>query len=151
MPERRSRCTIETETPHDWIDYLDDAHAAVEEFAAWLKSTAPFVRDHFAGEYDGLREAAAYGKIIHGEPETVTRIKPLRKRPEMWELRWTILTKEVRQYHGEPASDPSYLVALNLHMKPARNVAHAIAKVMQDKQIAFAGKRYTSGAAKKWQ
>ncbi len=146
----RSRATLPSGAPYEWRRYINDDHPAVKKFVRWLESLVPFARKHLLGEYYGLLELAEQGRIAHDDPPTVTRIKPLRKRPEMWELRWTMHKYELRQYHGEPSSEPSLLVALHLHLKTGPDVPAALVQRLQNSAIAYAARRFRDGAKLKW-
>lgn len=150
MPEVRSRTTRPHGAPYEWRRYIDDSHPAVQKFVGWLESLAPFSRNHLLGEYEGLLELAEMGMIDHRDPPSVTRIKPVRNRPEMWELRWQMLNRKVRQYHGEPASHSGVLVALHLHVKFEPTMASGMVKSLQDAAIKYAARRYHLGRSDGW-
>lgn len=145
----RSRTTVPTETPYEWRTYVDDTHPSSITFAAWLSSLSPFNLRHFVGQLDGLKEAAANGLIPHGQPDDTTRIKPIWDQPELWELRWTMLTTKVRQYHAEPISEPNLLAALHIHVKDVTGT-RAQSKAAQDAEIKEAVKSHTNHGNGGW-
>lgn len=150
MSEVRSRTTRSDGAPYEWRRYINDSHPAVVKFARWLEGLAPFNRNHLLGEYEGLLELAEGGRVPHGDPPSVTRIKPIRNRPELWELRWQMLNRKVRQYHGEPTSHPNLLIALHLHIKFEPSMPAGIVKTLQDSAIKYAGKRFKAGRPAEW-
>lgn len=129
----------------EWRSFRDDGHASVEEVAAWLESLKPFVRESLLGQIDALVELAATGEIVfdpNAQDDPKAPLKPIWDQPELYELRWTLLSKKLRQYHGEPASHPDLLVDLHLHFKGNGNT--------QDQEISQAVLRYRAGERGVW-
>lgn len=111
-----SRCCTPIEPPLEWVDYTDEAHPAVLQLSEWLNGLSFFAREHELGQIDALFASAAQGKLFDGGDET-SAIKPIRKDPEIYELRRTALNKRLRFYHGEPHSRPTQLLRLHRHIK----------------------------------
>ena len=120
---------------------MDTAHTSVVELAGWLSTLSPFARAHEEGEIDALFEAAENG-ALWDSGDAMTPIKPIRKDPEIFELRRTALSKRLRFYHGEPAELPRNLVAVHRHIK------HDAAT--QQAEIDHAARRYNSGRSAGW-
>ncbi|RRD52095.1 hypothetical protein EII12_06000 [Buchananella hordeovulneris] len=108
----------------------------MKELEDWLKSLVPFARNHELGEIDELFEAALNGEL-HDSEDTHTPIKPIRKDPEIYELRRTALTKMLRFYHGEPEEHPDIIVHLHKHIKQDTS--------SQQEEIEHAARRYRHG------
>lgn len=129
----------------EWRSYRDESHASVQEVASWLESLKPFVRDSLLGQIDALVELAAAGEIPfdeHAADDPKAPLKPIWDQPELYELRWTLLTKKLRQYHGEPPTIPDLLVDLHLHFKGNGNT--------QNEEISQALLRYRAGEMGSW-
>lgn len=86
------------------------------EYEAWFASLSFFAREYEQGEVEALFEAAANGALWDSNDEK-TPIKPIRTDPEIFELRRTALSKQLRFYHGEPSKHPTLLVGLHRHIK----------------------------------
>ncbi|WP_260300803.1 hypothetical protein [Rathayibacter sp. PhB152] len=124
-----------------WLDHVDDAHPSMRDLEQWLSSLTPWSRAHELGRVDDLLEAAAAGDLYDTGDER-TPIKPIRRDPEVFELRHTSLSKKLRFYHGEPPELPSSLVALHRHIKSTA--------ADQEAQIEHAAERYEGGRSSTW-
>lgn len=131
----------------EWKDYIDPAHASVRELDEWVVGLAPFAQDFVLGEIAALRELAAAGDIPVGD----RRLDPIRVDPDVYELRWTLLSKKVRQYHGEPRRMPAELVRLHIHIKALIDGNQASTKAIQDAEIRHARLRYRIGERTDWE
>jgi hypothetical protein len=104
----------------DWLDYIDQSHPSVVAFSDWLSTLLPPVQTVLLGQIEALTDLAAEGALIY-DPDAENNPKallvPIRKQPEIFELRWKLLTKQVRQYHAEPVMRPDVLAALHIHIK----------------------------------
>jgi hypothetical protein len=136
-----SRCCRLNDPALEWIDYVDDGHEEIGVLEQWLTTLPPFARDHELGRIDDLMEAAAQGELSDSGDE-VTPIKPVRRDPEIYELRHKALTKKLRFYHGEPAELPEALVAVHRHIKTTDR--------HQQAQIVYAAGRYDGGRPVRW-
>lgn len=110
---RHSRCCQPQNPPLSWIEWIDDDHESVIALADWLATLHPSVRKDILTRIEALCEKAARGELVVGEPE----IEPIVTDPDLYELRWGLLSKVVRQYHGEPPGRPKHLVKLHIHIK----------------------------------
>lgn len=128
-----SRCCTPAVPPLEWVNFTDESHPAVVELTDWLNTLNIFTREHELGQIDALFDSAAQGLLFDGGDET-TKIKPIRKDPDLYELRRTALSKRLRFYHGEPRAEPQRLYQLHRHIK--HNNAY------QDSQIDHAQKIY---------
>lgn len=135
-----SRCCNASDGPWIWIDYVGEA-VAVQELETWLDSLGPWAKAHELGRIDDLMEAAALGRL-EDSGDAVTPIKPIRRDPEVFELRLTALSKKLRFYHGEPPESPAALIALHRHIKV--NDEH------QQAQVVLAVERYDAGRPTRW-
>lgn len=139
-----SRCSQPGNAPYQWIAKYDSENERVKELEQWLGSLAPFDREHYLGQIDGLFEDAAAGRIVN-VGDSKTPIKPVRMDPDLYELRYQVLKRKLRFYHGEPSGHPHYLVRLHKHIKRTQhdgNVSREAAKADQDEQMDFAVSRY---------
>ena len=98
----------------NWLDFVDDSHPSAIALVDWISGLAPFNQTWVLGQIDGLFEVAAEGGIVD---EGEIRLKPIRSDPDIYELRWTLLTKKIRHYHAEPIRQPDLLVKLHHHIK----------------------------------
>lgn len=136
-----SRCCNPSLAPLTWRDFTDTAHPAVAAFNVWLESLPRFARLHEEGEIDDLMEAAEAG-LLEDSGDHRTLIKPIRRNPEIFELRRTALSKKLRFYHGEPRELPRHLVKLHRHIK--------LDDASQELEILHAAERYLSGRPASW-
>ncbi|MFC7430967.1 MULTISPECIES: hypothetical protein [unclassified Agrococcus] len=128
-----SRCCSPREFPLTWIDHQDHEHEDIAAVQAWLATLRDFARDHEIGEIRELLDAAAHG-MLEDTGDEKTPIKPVRREPEIYELRHQALSKAMRFYHGEPAHRIDLLVGLHHHIK--------VSKAHQRAAIAHAAERY---------
>ncbi|MCS6559088.1 hypothetical protein NYQ31_11825 [Curtobacterium flaccumfaciens] len=131
--------------PMSWRDYVDDAAASSLVFEQWLSTLAPWARVPLIARIDDLTGAAARGEIVwnpDAENDPNAPLVPIRADPDLYELRWKLLSKQVRQYHAEPADPDDILVSLVLHIKTGKH--------NQDAEIENAVERYERGAASEW-
>jgi hypothetical protein len=92
------------------------------------------------GDVRGLLRQAAKGRLREGSD-----LKPIRLDPVLWELRWDFKKfGRMRQYHAEPAANPTLLVALHFHKKVECDDAKAT-EAAQDDAIKTASRRYADG------
>lgn len=136
-----SRCCSPTAVPWAWHPYVDGSHASCVELDNWFDQLAPFARSHQQGEIDDLFEAASRGELWDSG-DAMTKIKPIKMDPEIFELRRTALSKKLRFYHGEPAELPSSLVTLHRHIKKDNP--------SQQAEIEHAANRYDQGRPNLW-
>jgi hypothetical protein len=136
-----SRCCNPNLAPLEWRGYVDESHPSVSAISSWMNTLTPWARAHEEGEIDDLMDAAANGELWDSGDET-TKIKPIRKDPEIFELRYTALSKKLRFYHGEPLELPRSLVSLHRHIKTTAS--------SQQFEIVYAADRYTSGRSTAW-
>lgn len=148
MPEaRRSRCTLPRGIPLTWRDFLDHAHEEVLSFYLWLQGLNTVDQELVIGRIRALRELAAAGEIDEFDEDSLA---PIRRDPDIYELRWRELGTLIRQYHGEPPSLPDALVNLHLHIKRVSPTSPALTQDMQNIQISYAQLRYRGGASRGW-
>ncbi len=124
------------------MDFTDPTHSAIQELESWVSSLKPFARNSVLGRIDDLLDAAARGELEDTGDER-TPIAPIRRDPEIYELRHKSLNKKLRFYHGEPSELPDALVALHRHVKTDG--------ADQERQIVAAVQRYKSGRADLWE
>lgn len=125
-----------------WIDVIDDNHPSVVELADWLSTLNPRTYLDLVGRMDALKARAARGEIHVPEDGSYQELDAIRKDPDIYELRWTLLSKEIRQYHGEPARHPNHLIALHVHIKGDKVHRELHSHPGQDAEIDTAVKRY---------
>lgn len=142
----KSRCVLGRPFDLTWVDYVDSAHPSPIELDDWIDSLAPFARDSVLGQIDALRDLAAEGGIRDGDE---SRLKPIARDPDMYELRWKLLNKAVRQYHAEPRSLPTTLVKLHIHIKKS-GASKVETKNLQNSEISQAILRHRGGIASHW-
>ena len=135
-----SRCCTPADPPLLWIDITDTSHQAVEEYEEWLASLAPFERAHQQGRIDSLLGAASKGELFDSDDHS-SKITPVRRDPDIYELRYKALTKRLRFYHGEPPHAPNLLYRLHRHIKKD--------KTDQDAQIDHAQRVYAPVSGRK--
>lgn len=131
---RDSRCSKPESAPYQWFLYYEDSNQAIRDLNNWLGSLEPFARNLIVGEIEATFELAAKGGLWKAGNRSKSRIEPVRKDPEMYEIRQKAHTKPLRFYHGEPASRPKLLVSLHKHIKTS--------SADQQVQIDFAAERY---------
>ncbi len=136
-----SRCCDPSLAPLTWRDYVDALHPAVVSVDAWFATLSRFARLHEEGEIDDLMEAAEAG-LLEDSGDHRTAIKPIRRNPEIFELRRTALSKKLRFYHGEPKELPRHLVKVHRHIK--------LDEAAQEAEILHAAERYDSGRETLW-
>lgn len=136
-----SRCCDPSLKPLAWLDYVDAEHFSVIEFDDWIGSLTRVARAHEEGEIEDLFEAAGHGEL-QDSGDARTKIKPIRKDPEVYELRRKALAKNLRFYHGEPKELPKGLVKLHRHIKVDAST--------QASEIEYAAQRYKDGRASLW-
>lgn len=137
-----SRCCRPADPAWDWVDYTDPDHEGLHEIEEWLNTLAPFARQIELGRVEDLMEAAAQGRLFDSNDE-LTPIKPIRRDPEIFEIRHKALTKALRFYHGEPPELPVALVAVHRHIKTSNE--------QQEGHVKHAAKRYADGRSGLWQ
>lgn len=136
-----SRCCKPEGAPYRWAGGLDDGDASVLQFAEWLAGLPEHVQRDAVSRIEALRELARQGSVVLGHDEK-DQLKAVESDPDMYELRWTLYTKRVRQYHAEPDRYPSHLIALHLHIK-GDTVNRSWTPVRgQQEEIVFAKSRY---------
>ena len=141
---RHSRCTERRDPPLEWLDFDDDE--AERPFLEWLLSLPEVDRDLTIGRIIALRQLAASGEIVDGDTR---HIKPIRRDPEMWELRWSEAGALIRQYHAEPSELPRCLVRLHVHLKEIARTEPETTH-LQDIEISWAMLRYRAGESSLW-
>ena len=142
-----SRCSVKRSLPMDWVDWEDLTSPGQVKLSAWLETLAPFNVAFVVGQIDALRELAAEGRITHGD---TGKLNPIRDEPEIYELKWKLLSVAVRQYHGEPTTFPTDLVRLHMHIKEFVPGDRKATSALQDIEIEFAVKRYVDGEPANW-
>ena len=134
-----------------WHGYVDEDDASVAEFASWLTTLPPFAQKDAVARMDALEARAAIGEIeVPQDDDQFADLDAIRRNPDVYELRWRILTKQIRQYHGEPDGCPNHLVRLHLHIKGDTMRRDATADSQQEIEIRKAVKRYQDGAPLIW-
>lgn len=101
-----------------WRDHIDGNRACVQEYDDFVAKLPPVPRAAAKANLKVLMNRAAQGRLWQADDDS-TEIKPVRKDPELYELRWKILTIHARMYHAEPEVAPAELWALNRHLKGA--------------------------------
>lgn len=151
MDQVTSKCTTKNKPPLTWRHFIDANHESVVALEEWLNGLPEIVRESFEGRIDALLDLAARGEI---GPLDETRLKPVIRHPELFELRWHFKhgrkKTNVRQYHGEPASLPDKLVATHRHIKSVDGTDKEI-ETLQNHEMAYAKLRYRAGEATDWQ
>src|SRR5690606_18989335 len=89
------------------------------------------------------RERAAAGEL--NPPE---ELKPIRCRPEVWEIRWSFDERQFRLYHAEPNPHPALLLGLRYHWKQTtdangNDLPQVDVDALQDAHIEAAADRFT--------
>lgn len=135
-----SRCCQPTDYPLEWVDYTDSNHAGLLEIETWLNTLNAHARDHEIGRVEELMEAASLGRLEDSGDER-TPIKPIRRNPEIFEIRHKALSKPLRFYHGEPGELPDSLVQLHRHIKSGTS---------QESHVLHAVQRYLAGRPSQW-
>lgn len=121
----------------NWVDSIDYGHESVISLMNWIESLPRFTQLDVVASLESLSTKAANGELVVGEEQ----IKPIVSDPAMYELRWTLLSKLVRQYHAEPEKHPELLVKLHIHIKA--DVTRQIARERsQQEEIETAIDRY---------
>lgn len=133
-----SRCSRPEGAPYVWHYFHDSSHDAVQELEEWLSGLGAFARSDILGTLDSLFERASQGQLWRAGERHKSNIEPIWEDPEMYEIRYTALTRMLRFYHGEPERYPSILLSLHKHIKHDDKD--------QQKQIEFAAERYHSEA-----
>jgi len=134
-----------------WIDYVDEDDSSVQEFTDWLLSLQHFARNDLIARMEARQAIAARGELVLPTDLRVRgELDAIRADPDLFELRWTMLSKQVRQYHAEPVSHPDSLVRLHLHMKADSGHFDPSAGARQEQEIQKAADRYHNGAADDW-
>ena len=92
--------------------------------------------------------AAAAGTLFE-EDESGPPLKPVRRDPSLWEIRWDLAGQPWRLYHAKPALAPGYLVALRF---PEKDLAGGDTRVRaaQNEHIDCAAHRYNTGRRTLW-
>lgn len=134
---RKSRCCQPQNPPLTWLEWIDEDHESVVALVDWLATLHPSVRMDTLTRIESLCDKAARGELVAGEPD----IDPIVTDPDLYELRWRLLSKVVRQYHGEPPGRPNHLVKLHIHIK-ADSVRQEASDRSQQEEIDQAIDRY---------
>lgn len=134
---RASRCCVPQNPPLMWVGSIDEHDESVVEFAEWVSGLARFARNDVMAQIDALCGLAARGELVEGTGD----IEPIRTDPDLYELRWRLLSKVIRQYHGEPARHSKHLVKLHLHIK-ADSARQEASGRSQQEEIELAIGRY---------
>ncbi|MGV8912253.1 MAG: hypothetical protein ACOH14_06495 [Rhodoglobus sp.] len=101
-----------------WFDAVDDDDEAVQELADWLDSLPPLAQVDVVSRITTLEGIASRGEIQVPEDEGTSRdLDAIHSDPDLFELKWTLYTKHIRQYHGEPPQHPGSLIRLHRHIK----------------------------------
>ncbi|MEN2739531.1 hypothetical protein ABCS02_17205 [Microbacterium sp. X-17] len=131
-----------------WLDFIDQDNEEVLSFYLWLQGLAEVDQELVIGRIRALRELAAAGEIDEFDEESLV---PIRRDPDLYELRWNELGTLIRQYHGEPPSRPEVLVNLHLHIKRISPTSEAVTEDLQNIEISHALMRYRGGESRSWQ
>lgn len=110
---RQSRCCVPQDPPLNWVDSIDYQHESVISLSDWIEGLSRYAQLDVVARLESLTTKAANGELVVGEEQ----IEPIVSDPAMYELRWTLLSKIVRQYHAEPEKYPEHLVKLHIHIK----------------------------------
>ncbi|WP_313540256.1 hypothetical protein [Leifsonia aquatica] len=133
-----------------WHEYWDDSDPSVIELADWVSELHPSVRKDAISRLDSLRSRAAMGQVVVPDDDSPGELDAIVRDPDLYELRWTILTKVIRQYHGEPSRFPDVLVNLHIHIKADTVRPEAHVEPTQDEEIAKAMLLYLAGDPLDW-
>lgn len=134
---RHSRCCVPRDSPLTWLEWVDDTHESVIALTDWIQSLHPSRQNEIVSRIEALCGKAARGELVVGD----VWIEPIVSDPVMYELRWTLFTKVVRQYHAEPDEYPNHLVKLHLHIK-ADTARREASSRSQQEEIEWAIERY---------
>ncbi|MGD8168547.1 hypothetical protein ACEXOS_015100 [Herbiconiux sp. P16] len=155
MPKARrdrseSKCVRPQHPVLAWHDYVDETDEKVVELADWISSLRPFAQLEVVARLDELEERAAAGLIQIPQDGAPADLDAIQADPEVYELRWTVLNKKVRQYHGEPDGMPHALVRLHRHIKVQSGRNDPTAGARQQVEIMKAVDRYKHGESSGW-
>ncbi|MFE4468915.1 hypothetical protein ACFRFH_08860 [Leifsonia sp. NPDC056824] len=129
------------------MDFVDDDNDEVVSFFHWLGGLNEVDQELVIGRIKSLRELAAAGDLDEFDEDS---LKPIRRDPDLYELRWDELGTLVRQYHGEPPTLPEDLINLHLHIKHISPTSQALTDDLQNQQISHAIMRYKGGESRNW-
>ncbi|PPH11634.1 hypothetical protein C5C71_06420 [Rathayibacter sp. AY1C1] len=147
----QSRCVHPRQPPMDWHDYVDEDDDAVEHFAEWLSTLKPFARRDVIAMMDTLEARASRGEVVIPDDARLPGdLDAIRSDPDIYELKWTLLSKKIRQYHAEPRLLPDHLVRLHLHIKVDSGRGDDSADAQQQVEIDKAVARYHDGEPSTW-
>lgn len=141
-----SRCQTPNDPPLDWHWYVDeDGHCLPKaEMMQCLAGLADAERTMRIGELIQRLRAACRGDLLIGD-----ELVPLRRDPEMWEIRWSFSGAKWRMYHGEPPEIAGGLLALLFHEKETSGTSADITHA-QNVFIHQARLRYVTGRPRHW-
>lgn len=111
-----SRCAQKRNAPMRWFDATEWDHPSVVEVEEHFAAKGMAVLLQARGRIAMFEDKAAYGRLYAVDDDS-TEISPIWKDPDVYEIRFKVLTAMVRLYHGEPASYPDVLVKLHRHIK----------------------------------
>lgn len=144
--QRLSRCTTPSASPYVWEDFQDGVERVVENELEDLMQEGCATEYEFTrrmGRIHAVRERAAAGEL-----DPPDELKPIRDRPEVWEIRWYFDERPFRLYHAEPNPHPSILLGLRYHWKQTEDsngngLSSAEIDRLQDVHIDIASDRFT--------
>ena len=147
---RQSRCSVRQTPDLEWRSYRDEKNHSVAAVGAWLSSLNEYQRESAIGDILALRDQAAAGQLVEGDEDDFVNIKPVRRDPDLFELRWSLFGKHLRQYHAEPKRFPRLLVDLHLHIKHIDYKSRRRTTRAQEIEISYALFRYRVGDSQEW-
>ena len=121
-----SRCCQPENAPYEWEDCVDYNHPAVKEVGRILGSLPPDALNHELGRIEQLVDEAKNG-LLSDSGDYATKIKPIRRNPDLYELRLKLLEGMemedldnyvlLRIYTADPPDRPKVIQQLHMHDK----------------------------------
>lgn len=146
----KSKCTYARSTPLRWRLYFDWLNDSFIRYQTWLIELPSAARELVEAELETRREKAAEGLVTE---ELMRSLKAVRTQPGLFELKWDTRAAgkkvHIRQYHGEPETEPELLVASHIHLKDTSGTREEI-NAKQNLEMNFAQLRYIDGMSFKW-
>ncbi|RQP11648.1 MAG: hypothetical protein EAS51_05255 [Microbacteriaceae bacterium] len=105
------------------------------------------MRQQIEGDIEALLGLAAAGELDSDDKRVIA---PVALHPELWELKWHFAgRRELRQYHTEPPSNPSLLVAVHRHLKKLSGTKRQIFET-QNQAMAQGKLQHMAGERTEW-
>lgn len=152
--ETRSLCQIPT-TEFRCFHYakLGSQETVEDEMLAVVAPLAKTPLDEIGilGDIRGRLRNAARGQLPENQDGV---IEPVRRHPELWEIKWTLKLKPKRRellrlYHFEPEGKPE-LVALRFHRKVTDGIIDEQIEALQEAEMDVAHERALEGKDDLW-